>query len=71
MLDLAWDRSPERVWLHTNSLDHPKALAVYQRAGFVPYRQEKLTIDDPRDLGLIPADTPLPGHITTKNADAH
>ncbi len=36
----AWTRGPERVWLHTCDLDHPRALSVYQRAGFVPYRQQ-------------------------------
>ncbi len=36
----AWSSGPERVWLHTCDLDHPRALSVYQRAGFVPYRQQ-------------------------------
>ena len=36
-LERAWSRTPRRVWLHTCSLDHPKALAVYQRAGFEVY----------------------------------
>ena len=35
----AWTRGPGRVWLHTCDLDHPRALSVYQRAGFAPYRQ--------------------------------
>ena len=33
-LDRAWSYGPRRVWLHTCSLDHPKALSVYLRAGF-------------------------------------
>ena len=33
-LDRAWSYGPRRVWLHTCSLDHPKALSVYRRAGF-------------------------------------
>ena len=33
-LDRAWSCGPRRVWLHTCSLDHPKALSVYRRAGF-------------------------------------
>lgn len=31
---------PSRVWVHTCNLDHPKALALYQRAGFKPFRQD-------------------------------
>jgi GNAT superfamily N-acetyltransferase len=53
MIDKAWAHKPQRVWLHTCTLDHPHALAVYQRAGFAPYQQEKKIIDDPRDLGVI------------------
>ncbi|NWG45974.1 MAG: GNAT family N-acetyltransferase [Alphaproteobacteria bacterium] len=41
MLDLAWDRGPERVRLNTCTLDHPRALPMYQRFGFVPYAQEE------------------------------
>jgi len=59
-VDDAWRHGPERLWLHTSSLDHPRALRLYQRAGFVPYKQETKVIDDPRDLGLIPATVPLP-----------
>lgn len=37
----AWTSAPDRVWLHTCSLDHPAALRNYQRVGFVPYREEQ------------------------------
>ncbi len=47
-IDAAWDAKPRRVWVHTCNLDHPNALAVYQRAGFVPYDQRTEVIDDPR-----------------------
>ena len=40
----AWLMEPERVWLHTRSLDHPSALPMYQRAGFVPYDQQIETV---------------------------
>ncbi|MGH7004085.1 MAG: GNAT family acetyltransferase [Alphaproteobacteria bacterium] len=60
VLDDVWRRGPERLWVHTCSLDHPRALRLYQRAGFVAYKQETKVIDDPRDLGLIPATVPLP-----------
>ncbi|HSE77844.1 MAG TPA: GNAT family acetyltransferase [Alphaproteobacteria bacterium] len=49
-IDAAWRREPKRVWVHTCNLDHPKAIAFYQRAGFVPYKQESKFIDDPRPL---------------------
>lgn len=62
VLQLAWDKHPDKVWLHTNSLDHPKAVTIYQRAGFVPTEQSPLIIDDPRDIGLLPATLPLPAH---------
>jgi ribosomal protein S18 acetylase RimI-like enzyme len=54
-LGQAWSYEPDRLVVNTCTLDHPKALRVYQRAGFVPYRQERKIIDDPRRLGLIPA----------------
>jgi GNAT superfamily N-acetyltransferase len=56
----AWRRGARRLWVHTCTLDHPRALRLYQRAGFVPYKQETKVIDDPRALGLIPATVPLP-----------
>lgn len=50
MIDQAWQDAPERLWVHSCNLDHPKAIQLYQRAGFVPYRQESKVIDDPRPL---------------------
>lgn len=36
----AWDMpGVEKVTLNTNSLDHPRALPLYQKAGFVPVRR--------------------------------
>lgn len=52
-VDKAWSTRPKRVWVHTCNHDHPKAIAVYQRAGFVPYAQQRIVIDDPRCSGLI------------------
>lgn len=54
-VDQAWLHAPQRVWAHTCSLDHPRALGLYQRTGFVPYRQATMIVDDPRATGLIPA----------------
>ncbi|NUO83536.1 GNAT family N-acetyltransferase [candidate division KSB1 bacterium] len=53
VIDKAWAHHPQRLWLHTCTLDHPQALAVYQRAGFVPYKQEARIFTDPRDLGVM------------------
>jgi GNAT superfamily N-acetyltransferase len=37
----AWQRQPQRVWLHTCTLDHPQAVANYKARGFVQYKQEE------------------------------
>jgi GNAT superfamily N-acetyltransferase len=36
----AWQLSPARVWLHTCTLDHPRALANYQARGFRLFKEE-------------------------------
>ena len=36
----AWSHGPKRLWLHTCDLDGPRALPLYQRAGFVAYDQK-------------------------------
>lgn len=46
-VDSAWERKPDRLWVHTCTLDHPAALPLYQKAGFVPYDQEAIRIKDP------------------------
>ena len=53
-IDIAWSHEPKRLWVNTNTLDHPRALPLYQRFGFVPYRQEGKSFADPRVTGLIP-----------------
>jgi GNAT superfamily N-acetyltransferase len=52
-IEAAWTQQPERVWVHTCTLDHPKALALYQRAGFTPFRRDHIRIRDPRGMGLL------------------
>jgi GNAT superfamily N-acetyltransferase len=52
-IDRAWSSGAERVWLHTCSLDHPKALGVYQMAGFVPYKTEPRREPDPRPAAWL------------------
>lgn len=44
----AWARAPRRLWVHTCSLDHPRALSAYLVAGFTEYARETVRIDDPR-----------------------
>jgi GNAT superfamily N-acetyltransferase len=34
VIERAWDRGSNRVWLHTCSLDHPHAMKNYQARGF-------------------------------------
>jgi len=41
----AWALGPERVWLHTCTLDHPNALPNYVARGFTPYRTETYDVD--------------------------
>ncbi|MCC2113991.1 MAG: GNAT family N-acetyltransferase [Hyphomicrobiales bacterium] len=55
-LELAWSGTPERVWLHTCTLDHPDALAFYLRSGFLPYKLAIEVADDPRLNGALPSD---------------
>ena len=43
-IDTAWSRQIDRLWVHTNTLDHPRALPLYQQLGFTPYAQERTTI---------------------------
>ncbi len=54
-IDIAWTYEPSRLWNHTNTLDHPRALPLYQQHGFTVYDQEQKIIPDPRLTGLIPA----------------
>jgi GNAT superfamily N-acetyltransferase len=32
-----WALGPSRIWLHTDTWDHPAAIRTYERAGFVTY----------------------------------
>lgn len=50
----AWDRpGTSRVTVNTNTLDHPRALQVYQKAGFEPVRREPRSRVLTRDRDLI------------------
>lgn len=52
----AWRPEVSRVWVHTCSLDHPKALGFYRTSGFVPYARAVETFADPRLSGHLPRD---------------
>ncbi|WP_193370479.1 GNAT family acetyltransferase [Pelagibius marinus] len=54
-IEQAWSYEPQRLTVNTNTMDHPRALPLYQRMGFVPYRQEEQEIIDPQISGIIPA----------------
>ena len=41
--EAAWSQGPERVWLHTNTMDHPSALPNYLRRGFTAFHSEEFT----------------------------
>lgn len=43
-----------RVWLHTCTFDHPRALGFYRRNGFRPYKFAIEVSDDPRRTGYLP-----------------
>ncbi len=55
-LALAWRPGIARVWVHTCTLDHPRALGFYRAQGFVPYAQAIETFADPRLSGILPRD---------------
>jgi GNAT superfamily N-acetyltransferase len=49
-IERAFARGTTRLILNTNTLDHPKALDTYRRAGFRSGRSESKELQDPRVL---------------------
>ncbi|TCS64106.1 GNAT family N-acetyltransferase [Varunaivibrio sulfuroxidans] len=49
-IDQAWTHAPRRFWVHTCTQDHPSAVGLYQKEGFVPYDQKRIVIEDPRQI---------------------
>ena len=41
-IDKAWSYKPRRFWLHTCTLDHPAAVPLYKKAGFVQVKEEAI-----------------------------
>ena len=50
VLELSWAEPISRLLVNTCTLDHKRALATYQRAGFVAYARTERTIVLPRDF---------------------
>lgn len=44
-IEAAWDHDPQKILVHTNTLDHPAALRLYQRLGFEPVGVGEETIE--------------------------
>jgi ribosomal protein S18 acetylase RimI-like enzyme len=55
-VDSAWLGATRRMWVHTSTYDHPRALGLYQRAGFRVYERRDILFDDPRLTGALPRD---------------
>lgn len=55
-LGLVWSRPVQRFWVHTCTLDDPRALPFYQRSGFRPFLRQVEVADDPRHAGVLPPD---------------
>ena len=41
-IDRVWSYRPKRFWLHTCTLDHPAALPLYKKAGFVEFKERAI-----------------------------
>ena len=48
-VEIAWQRPIAKLLVNTNTLDHSRALATYQRAGFEPCAREERVIIVPDD----------------------
>lgn len=47
-VDHSWQTNVQRIWTHITNYDHPKAMGIFQQAGFRAYSQSRTLIDDPR-----------------------
>lgn len=52
-LQAAWSTMPQKVIVETNSMDHPRALSLYQRMGFKPYSTREAEIRPLSDVELL------------------
>lgn len=46
-VSIAWSKPISSLLINTCTLDHPRALPLYQRIGFVPYSREERYIELP------------------------
>jgi GNAT superfamily N-acetyltransferase len=53
-VEAAWTGETSRVWVHTCTYDHPRALGAYQKAGFRVYDRRPVRFEDPRPEGILP-----------------
>jgi ribosomal protein S18 acetylase RimI-like enzyme len=44
-LESEWRAGPTRIWLHTDTWDHPAAVPLYERAGFKIYDARREAVD--------------------------
>ncbi|MGH7121929.1 MAG: GNAT family N-acetyltransferase [Acetobacteraceae bacterium] len=52
-VDAAWRARPRQVTVNTCTADHPRALPLYRRVGFRPFRQVTELWDVPLRLGMV------------------
>ncbi len=52
-LERAWREGVSRVWVHTCTFDHPRAVDFYRRSGFKPFLTSIEVCDDPRLNGKM------------------
>jgi len=45
-ISMAWSRETTCLIVQTCTLDHPRALPLYQRMGFTPYAQEEAVLEE-------------------------
>lgn len=53
---LAWRTEVSRFWVHTCTLDDPRALGFYRKSGFRPFKRQVEIFDDPRIAGILSQD---------------
>ncbi len=52
-IERAWQMGAKRVWVHTNTRDHPNALGNYQVRGFRIFKEEEKYVDLPNEAAGI------------------
>lgn len=55
-LHQAWLHPIDRLFVHTCTLDHPRAVNFYIKSGFTPYKRAIEIADDPRLTGALRPD---------------